>query len=89
MNSYVKELKDRLKKKRVTKVRCLHCNSIITTSDNQTKSCRCGDVTVFQYTGGRYDVAFRCHNNSYENVYEVLHEEREALNESYQTRWKD
>ena len=88
MNPYVQALKGKLKK-RVTKVKCLHCGSVISTTDGQTKTCRCGDVTVFQYTGGRYDVAFRCCGNSYENVYEVLHEEREALDEGHQARWKD
>lgn len=79
MNPYVNKLKKKLHNRHLTKVKCHRCGSIIKTTDGQTKSCRCGDVTVFQYTEGRYDVAFRVGG-----AYEVVHEEREAFHESYQ-----
>lgn len=57
--------------RRYTRVMCCNCGTIIRTHDNKTKRCQCGDVTVFQYKNGYYDVAYR--NNA---RYKVLSDNR-------------
>lgn len=58
-------------KRKHTRVLCCNCGTIISTHDNQTKRCKCGDITVFQHSKGFYDVAYR--NNA---RYEILSNNR-------------
>ncbi|BAL84742.1 hypothetical protein SELR_pSRC400910 (plasmid) [Selenomonas ruminantium subsp. lactilytica TAM6421] len=57
--------------RKATRVLCCGCGTIIRTHDNQIRKCKCGDITVFQYRRGFYDVAYR--NNA---RYEILSDNR-------------
>lgn len=48
-----------MNKRRVTRVLCCNCDTVLTVSGNQYRRCRCGDITLFGYPNGLYDIAYR------------------------------
>lgn len=58
-------------KGKITRVLCCNCGTVIKASGGQTRKCKCGDITVFHYKQGFYDVAYK--NNA---RYKVLTENR-------------
>ena len=67
MNPTVAKLKKKRRNKNLNIIRCCNCGTLIKTTDRQTKSCKCGDVTVFQRNEGKCEVAYRS-SGAYEIV---------------------